>query len=127
MLKTTWVVPIVVLGASALMYINVVVLGLGDSKFEPVAATAFGFYLPIWLVFYSPHVLVGWVVLSFNVPASRARSAVLMIFSVLVLAFLEASFVLDAGVVSLVIQFLVVLATAFLARNWLQRQALPKS
>jgi len=126
MLKTSWVVPIFILGASALIFTNVVLLGLGDSKFEPVADTAFGFYLPIWLVFYSPHLLVGWVVLSINVPQSRSRGMVLFFFTVLILAFLEASFVLDAGVVSLVVEFFVVLAVAFLARNWLQRQAVPE-
>ena len=122
MLRTSWILPLFILGAAALIFTNVVLLGLGDTKFEPVADTAFGFYLPIWLVFYSPHVLVGWVVLSLNVPPSRARSLVLFIFTVLVLAFLEASFVLDAGVVSLVIQFFVVLAVAILARNWLKSQ-----
>ena len=125
MLKTAWVVPLFVLGASALIFTNVVLLGLGDSKFEPVADTAFGFYLPIWLVFYSPHLLVGWIVLSLNVPHSRSRGMVLFFITVLILAFLEASFVLDAGVVTLVIQFFVVLAVSFLARNWLQRQAVP--
>jgi hypothetical protein len=125
MLRTSWVVPLFILGASALIFTNVVLLGLGDSKFEPVPDTAFGFYLPIWLALYSPHILVGWVVLSFNVPPSRARGVVLFVFTFLVLTFLEASFILDAGVVSLVAQFFVALAVTFLARNWIQRQWVP--
>jgi hypothetical protein len=120
-LKTLWIVPVFVVGAAALIAFNVVVLELGDSKFDKSLETACGFYLPIWLVLYSPHILTGWLVLSLGVRGTPRQHLAVSAYALMVLIALQMSFVADGDLVDLGVEWIALAALSWVARRLLKK------
>lgn len=119
MTRILWIFSLFISGTAGLMIFNTMVLGLGDSKFPIDFETALGFYLPIWLGFYTPHMIVGLLMLTIKIPASNNRTIATTAFTVLTLSALSISFALDAKVEALAVEWIAALFIAWLFRRWL--------
>jgi hypothetical protein len=103
-------------GAAGFMIFNIIVLGLGDPKFPKGLETALGIYLPIWLVFYIPHMIVGWLMLTVKIPVSRRQTIAFIGYTFLILLAIEISFVLDAKLAVVALTWVAALFIAWLVR-----------
>jgi hypothetical protein len=101
-------------GVFSLIWFDLCVLGLGDPKFE----TALDLYFPLWLAFYLPAVITALVFLWRGRQLGSQLWRLAGIYLFLILAVLEASFVLDVYWLVLLLE-LVILVLLF--RFLLQR------
>lgn len=120
MIRTLWIFPLIICGVAGLMTFNIMALGLGDTKFPQNIETALGFYFPIWLLFFTPHMLTGWLMLTINIPSSQKKVIAFIGFIVLILLAIELSFVFDLKLTALAFEWVAVLFIAWLIRRWLQ-------
>ena len=123
MARNIWILLLFIGGTSGLMIFNIIVLGLGDTKFSQDISTALGIYLPIWLVCYLPHMIAGWLILTIKVPASKNQTIAYLGFTVLILLAIQMSFVLDLKLVALGITWVTALFIAWLLRHWILAKA----
>ncbi|MFV1985578.1 MAG: hypothetical protein ACC657_18660 [Thiohalomonadales bacterium] len=119
MTRILWFFLLFIAGTGGLMMFNIMVLGLGDPKFSKDIKTALVFYFPIWLAFFTPHMIAGWLMFTINIPFSQNQSKAFLVFTFLVLLALEVSFIFDAKLVFLVLGFVVALLVAWSIRRWL--------
>ena len=119
MTRTLWIIPLFIVGVGSLMIFNIMILGLGDPKFPNSIETALGFYFPIWLVLFMPQMIVGWLLLTVNVPASSNQTFTVTGFTILILFATEVSFTLDLNLLAIAAGSVVVLLATWLIRYWL--------
>ena len=123
MTRTIWIITLFIGGTASLMIFNIIVLGLGDPKFPKDLETALGFYLPIWLFFYFPHMISVWLILTVKIPVSRNQTITLLGFTVLILLAIQISFMLDFMLLTLA----VIWVTALFIAGLLRYRLLPKA
>lgn len=95
MFRCLWLIPIYILAVAGLMYINVILLGFGDSKFPKNIDMALGFYFPLWLLVHIPHVVLGWGMLSSKRLSKKANAIQFALLLLSILGLIEVSFLLD--------------------------------
>ena len=103
----------------ALMWTNTVILCLGDPKFGG-GCGGFTLYYYVWVVFFAPLVVVALVLVrpKKTVGADRLRNLLLLIYLALIASALEVSFINDASVLILAVEWLILGIVFRLLRSW---------
>lgn len=113
-----------VVGVASLMVFNILVLELGDPKFSKDIKIALGFYFPVWLALFTPHMLIGSLIFTLKTSLSQSHCMALLIFTILIMFLVEVSFVLDAKLLVIALEFVVILLAAWFIRQWLMGRVL---
>jgi len=119
MTRKLWILLFFIIATAGLMVFNIIVLGLGDPKFSKDLETALVFYFPIWLAFYTPQMVIGWLMFTIKIPMSINQTNAFLVFTILTLLVMEVSFLLDIGLMFLAVEWVSALFVAWLIRRWL--------
>jgi len=116
---TIWVLPVYVMLAATLVSLNVVLFQLGDPGVGTDPGAAIQIYAPLWLTFYAPPLIAGWLIISSRVTPHSRQHLLLFVHVVLVLTLLELSFITDAHWTTILVEWVILLAVAYAMRRLL--------
>ena len=116
---TIWVLPVYAMLAATLVSLNVVKYQLGDPSVGTDLVAAIQIYTPLWLAFYGPPLIAGWLIISSRVTPHLRQNMLLFVYLVLVLTLLELSLITDAHWTMILVEWVILLAVAYAMRRLL--------